>query len=511
MKGIGALLTTFGVGELSAINGVAGSYAEKVPVVHIVGSPSTISQRDHLLLHHTFGDGDFQVFAKIYKNVTVAQANLHDLSTATKQIDSALRECLIKSQPVYIELPTDMVMKEVDGSRLDIPIDLSVPQNEHEVEVLVIKTILSKLYEAKRPLLLVDGGVSRHRLTAVVERLIRDSQLPTFVTPMGKGAVDESLTNFVGVYAGSGSFQSVRDFVEGSDLVLSFGTLKSDFNTTGFTYKLSELKSIDIHTEHTTIGPARYPVHWQSVIEGLASTIDPSKLAIAPFSQDDRREVPAEFQAAFPATVISHEYLWPAVSSWLQPNDILLTETGTSNLGVWDTKFPTGVTAISQTLWGSIGYTFPAAQGAALAARELDKSKPLDKKRRVILFEGDGSAQLTAQTIGTMLKHNLDIIIILINNDGYTIERWVHGMKAEYNDIPRWRYTDLPITMGGTEENCTSYRVTTRAELEALWASGEWQSGRLKGMHFVEMSMPKEDAPVTLKMVCMAAAKTNAT
>ena len=57
--------------------------------------------------------------------------------------------------------------------------------------------------------------------------------LPTFVSPMAKGVIDETYSNFAGVYAGDGSFDSVREFVENSDLVLSIGALKSDFNTTG--------------------------------------------------------------------------------------------------------------------------------------------------------------------------------------------------------------------------------------------------------------------------------------
>lgn len=55
VKGISAIITTFGVGELSAINAIAGAFSEYVPVVHIVGTPSTISQRDGMLLHHTLG------------------------------------------------------------------------------------------------------------------------------------------------------------------------------------------------------------------------------------------------------------------------------------------------------------------------------------------------------------------------------------------------------------------------------------------------------------------------
>jgi len=65
-RGAAALLTTFGVGELSAINGVAGSYAEYLPVVHIVGAPSQTSQNKGELLHHTLGDGDFRHFMRMH-------------------------------------------------------------------------------------------------------------------------------------------------------------------------------------------------------------------------------------------------------------------------------------------------------------------------------------------------------------------------------------------------------------------------------------------------------------
>jgi pyruvate decarboxylase len=109
-----------------------------------------------------------------------------------------------------------------------------------------------------------------------------------------------------------------------------------------------------------------------------------------------------------------------------------------------------------------------------MAAREMGH------KGRVIIVEGDGSIQMTAQGIGTMIKHKLDIIILLINNDGYTIERWVHGMEAEYNDIVQWKYADIPAAMGGKKDYVTSFMVRTRDELEALWETEEFR--KLRGM-----------------------------
>lgn len=161
---MGALVTTFGVGELSALNALAGSYSEYVPVVHIVGTPSTISQANGMLLHHTLGNGDFNVFADMSRNISCVVVRLEDATRAAQMIDHAIRECYIQSRPAYITLPTDFVTKKVEGGRLDTPIDLSYPPNNEEQEEYAVDAILGHLHAAKRPIILVDACAARHRV-----------------------------------------------------------------------------------------------------------------------------------------------------------------------------------------------------------------------------------------------------------------------------------------------------------------------------------------------------------
>lgn len=434
----------------------------------------------------------------MYKEVTVAQANLHNPESAPKEIDNVLKACWNTSRPVYIELPTDMVAQDVDAQPLEQRLDLAVPQNDEEREKAVAEDILGRLYASKQPILLVDACVARHRLTNEMLDLVKKSGLPTFTSPMGKGTVDESLSNYAGVYAGIGSHKDIRAFVESSDMVLSLGTIKTDLNTTGFTYRLSELNAVDMHTDFVTIEGKKSELHMSGLLQRITSLLDASKLSKTNFTGNP---LAAQDDPAYQAGTITHSYLWPSLSSWLEPGDIILTETGTASIGIWDTTFPADSVAISQVLWGSIGYTYPSAQGAALAARELKRSG------RVILFEGDGSSQLTTQCIGTMLRLNLDLVIILINNSGYTIERYVHGMKETYNDIPDWKYTMLPEAMGGhIGKNAHVYTIKNKEELEKFWDS-EVIKNKPKGMHFVEMFMDKEDAPLNLKMIGESSAK----
>lgn len=143
------------------------------------------------------------------------------------------------------------------------------------------------------------------------------------------------------------------------------------------------------------------------VLRKIAQKLDTSKLSItacttAQSTIPDPREDPSP--------TITQAWLWPRVSKYLRENDIVVTETGTANFGIWETRFPAGVTALSQVLWGSIGWSVGACQGAALAAKDtaLD-AQDGGTDRRTILFVGDGSFQLTAQEVTTMIRHNLRV------------------------------------------------------------------------------------------------------
>jgi pyruvate decarboxylase len=500
VKGISAIVTTFGVGELSAVNAIAGAYSEYVPIVHIVGYPSTLSQKNGALLHHTLGNGDFTVFSRMSKEISCAVSMLNNQHEAAVLIDNAIRECILKSRPVYISLPSDMVQKKIDGDRLNIPLDLEYPPNDQEAEDYVVDVVLKSLRAAKNPVIVVDGCAIRHRALKETHELVKKSGIPTFVAPMGKGAVDETLPNYGGVYAGNGSNAGVKERVESADLVLSIGAIKSDFNTAGFTIRMSQLNTIDFHSYQVKVRYSEYPgVRMNGVLTKVTEKLGQLNIEAGP--NPDNKIPQTEVDSSQPT--ITHAWLWPRLGQWLQKDDVIITETGTSNFGVWETRFPQGVNAISQVLWGSIGYATGSCQGAALAAQE----KGL---KRTILFTGDGSFQLTAQEVSTMLRNKLSPIIFVICNKGYTIERLIHGMEDAYNDVQEWKYKELPTVFGAEPGSVLTYRVETKEALEKLFNDDEFSSGETKKMRFVELVMPWDDAPASLKQIAESAAKTNA-
>jgi indolepyruvate decarboxylase len=145
----------------------------------------------------------------------------------------------------------------------------------------------------------------------------------------------------------------------------------------------------------------------------------------------------------------------PRWADFLEPDDILIAETGTSSMGLAFARMPIGVTFQNQTLWGSIGWATPAAFGAAVAAPD----------RRVILVTGDGSHQLTAQEISQFGRYGLKPIVFVLNNSGYLIERLLCAdPNIAYNDIASWRYSELPRALGC--DDWFTARVATCGELD---------------------------------------------
>ncbi|BFZ56303.1 hypothetical protein PYCC9005_003348 [Savitreella phatthalungensis] len=495
-NGIAAMITTFGVGELSAMNGVAGSYSEHVGVVHIVGTPSTKAQSSGALLHHTLGNGDFTIFSQMASGVVHSKALLLPDGQAAREIDRVLRDCYITARPVYIGLPTDVAYSETDGTPLKTPIDLSIPQNDKETEDFVVKEVLDLLHKAERPIILADACAIRHRVVDEVQELMNKTNIPGFSTPMGKSAIDETHARYGGVYIGDVTQPHIKKVVEDSDLVLSIGALKSDFNSGSFSYHISRASTIEFHSDRTQVKYAVYPdIGMKPLLRRLIDELDAGKLKSSATSKAEAPSFENKMQESneeFPEDTITHAWLWPTIGKkLLRKGDVVVTETGTSNFGILDTKFPSDVVAVSQVLWGSIGYSVGALLGAAVAAKE--------KGRRSMLWVGDGSLQLTVQEISTMIRHGLTPIIFVINNDGYTIERLIHGMDAAYNDINNaWQYQNLLRFFGAAESNQRSYKVETRQQLDELLADETFQ--RAEVIQLVEVVMPKKDAPRALKV-----------
>jgi pyruvate decarboxylase len=506
IKGIAAIITTFGVGELSAINAIAGAYAEMSPVVHIVGTPPRDAQAQGIKLHHSLCNGrssDFHVFARMYTEITVAQENLIDVSTVAEQIDRLIRECVLQSRPVYLRLPMDMVDEILPASALEQPLNLEHPSNDAKTEQEVVNLIVRKIKTSKRPFILIDAGTSRYGLAKEADDLMRITGFPTATTPFGKGISDETAENFHGIYTSVGSNTYVS-YVQSCDLVINIGPVYSNANTHYFTTIPNVNVTVSLNQDTVTIGQWTGSMYPQSLLRAVVDRLKEIKLPkFTPYPDlpDARKRLQPAVEKQEP---LRQDIFWQRMSQFFLPGDIILTETGTASVGGRDFILPRNATMINSGVWLSIGYMLPASQGVALAQRHLNQDQPSHPSQggRTILFEGDGSFQMTAQELSTIIRKKLPVIIFIINNNGYTIERLIHGMEAEYNDVAPWRYLQSASYFGAPDDG--SYpvftaRASTWGELHDILAAKELQHGN--GLRMVELIMDTRDCTETLRLL----------
>lgn len=82
------------------------AFSEMSPVLHIVGVPSTVQQKERPMLHHTLGDGRYDAYYTASKQFTTYQARLWNRSEAATQIDEALRTCITRVRLDYVSSST---------------------------------------------------------------------------------------------------------------------------------------------------------------------------------------------------------------------------------------------------------------------------------------------------------------------------------------------------------------------------------------------------------------------
>ncbi|KAG5655525.1 hypothetical protein KAF25_003862 [Fusarium avenaceum] len=507
--GLGALITTYGVGELSAANAVAGSYAEYLPVVHIVGTWSQQARRvsassfggkrPHRHIHHTLADSRVGVYREIAEKFTVAQLDLAAVKSeeVPDRVDWVLSQALHHSRPVYIELPSDVVATAVPSHTLESPIGQNSTSNDTNESggTKQAEQILQKLYSAKRPLILVDRGDGTELLRHQINEFVQNSGIPTVSLPSGASMVDNSLPNYFGVYSGLIGAVDLTSAVKSADLVLAFGCQFSDTQTLGWAILPERDVMVVIGRNHIEDEEADVGC----VLAEVNKRLNKGKLQ----KQDSTSWCDFRLQPSHnlgPEKLINQDEFYIHLGKHLQQNDTVLLANATPIIGGRDLILPPFSQLIASGMWFSIGHMLPAALGVAQAKTNDGSSG------RTILLDGDGSFQMTAQELSTIIHNRVDMTIFIINNSGYTYERYIHGMDEEYNDVAPWDYSAAPQLFGQPEGySIHSCRVKTWEDLDRILTSDSFVQG--KGLTLVDVIMDKYDISEKAKVLFEFAGK----
>lgn len=493
MRGVAALMTTFGVGELSAINAVTGSFAEQVGVVHIVGAPSQGTQAAQRIVHHSLGDGVFTHFLDMHATITCARAALTP-ENATSEIDRVLAAVRDQHLPGYLLLPTDVgecVAASPDGP-LPAPVDSTDP-----VALAAFATAAERLLAEAGDVgrISVLGGLVVHRVGAIGEftELLDSGPLVHATSLWGKSLIHEGNPHYLGIYAGAASDPAVSTAIEDAAALIIAGVQFTDLNSGFFSQKIDRPRTIELGAMMASVGAATFaPVSMASALRELARIV--AGLPGAGASTHGRPLVlqPAPPDAAAP---LDQARLWDAVAGFLRPGDVVLADQGTSFYGMGSRRLPNDVMFLGQPLWASIGYTLPALLGACLAA----------PNRHGVLLVGDGAGEMTATELSTLVRERIDATIVVVDNDGYTVERAIHGPDAPYNDIAHWDWGALLRALAPPDGAVSTSVVGDGATL----AQALSESRARPGITLIQAVVPRMDVPELLSLIARAAAHAN--
>jgi len=472
LNGLGAFLVTNGVGPMSSINGIAGSCSEHVPVICISGSIPLRSIDRGLGMHHTMADGSFDHFLNAYAHVTAARARLTPRNAAT-EIDRLILTAWREKLPVYMELPSDITHLDIEVP--EAPLILAEPPSDPERLRSCIAAIVERLSAAKSPAIVVDSDAGRYGVAPELMKLAERLQAPIAAINAAKSMIDETFAQYVGIYGGKASEPHVRETVEESDCLLAIGYRPIEVTTGDFTASLPA-STIHARGHSVDVGDDNYQaVTLKEVLRGVIDAVPEVKSRtprpVAGPLTGTRTDGSAKLtQAAY----------WQAVQGYLRPGDVLYVDNGTSFV-LLGLKLPPNCTFVGSINWGSIGFSVGALLGALTAA----------PGRRHLLFVGDGSFQVSAQELSTILRHDHKPVIFLINNGGYTIERGYLGKDESYNDVANWSYADLPKVFRA-DTSARSFVVKTVSDLQRVLSTPN------DTMIFVESIMDRHDAPVAV-------------
>lgn len=442
LNGLGCVCVTYCVGGLSLCNSIAGAYAEKSPVIVLSGSPGLSERARNPLLHHKVKG--FETQFEVFEKITAAATVLDDPLTAFGEIDRVLEAALRYKRPVYIEVPRDQVnVRPTSPHRPPAGLPPSDPEALREA----IDEAAAMLTAAKRPMILADVEVHRFGLQDDLLALAESTGMPIFTTILGKSVISESHPLFAGVYEGAMGRAEVTECIESADCLLMLGCFLTDINLGIFTARLDPSRSINATSEDLQIRHHHYSeVRLDDFIRGLAARGLSVSRAVAP----PRVDPLACPWAADPDAAVTSRRLFARLNRMLDESMVVIADIGDSLFGAAEMSMSRRTEFVSPAYYTSMGFAVPAAVGVGFASPTT----------RALVIVGDGAFQMTGMELSTVARYGLNPIVVVLNNHGYTTERFL--LDGPFNDVHEWRFHKIPEVLGGG----LGLEVRTEAELD---------------------------------------------
>jgi len=472
------------VGGLNVLNAIAGAYAEKSPVVVVSGAPGRKDREKDPLLHHKVKT--FETQRRIYDEVTVASTVLLDEQRAASEIVRCVEACLRHKRPVYIEVPHDIVDREIPVNGISAP---ALEQSDPHTLQAALDETLCLIRAAKKAVILAGVELARYRTARLVVRMAERMKIPIAADLLSKSAVPENHPLYIGVYGGAmSSDEHVRKYVESADLVLMLGTFITDMSMGFYTAKLDRGRTILATSERVSVRYHRYEsIQFRDFLELLAA----AKIKSKHFKHPNPHAVPLPLKKAERPDALTMVDVFRILSLHLDERCCVVADIGDAIFGAVGIRSARQAQFIAPAYYMSMGFAVPASIGVAMAAKKL----------RPYVLVGDGAFQMTGVEISTIVRLDVNPIIIVLNNDGYGTMRRIR--EGSFNVITQWNYGKIcELVRGGESE-----AAATKGEFDAALSRAR-NSDRVS---VIELKIPCNDVSQQLARIAREVRKIRGT
>jgi indolepyruvate decarboxylase len=474
INGIGLVCVTYCVGGLNVLNAIAGAYAEKSPVVVVSGAPGRKDREKDPLLHHKVKT--FETQRRVYDEVTVASTVLLDEERAASEIVRCVEACLRYKRPVYIEMPHDMVDREIPVTN----ISSRVPErSDPQTLAAALEETLSLIRASKKPVILAGVELARYRTAGLVLRMAERMNIPIAADLLSKSAIPENHRLYIGVYGGAmSSDEHVRKYVESADLVLMLGTFITDMSMGFYTAKLDRHRTVLATTERVNVQYHRYEsIQFRDFLESL------TKAAVKPkrFQHPNPHGLPLPLKKSERSELLTMADVFRILSLHLDERCCVVADIGDAIFGAVGIRSAKQAQFIAPAYYMSMGFAVPASIGVSLAAKKL----------RPYVLVGDGAFQMTGVEISTAVRLGLNPIIIVLNNDGYGTMRQIR--EGCFNTITQWNYAKIcELVQGGR-----SFVASTKGEFDRALSAAQ----KSDKVCVIELRIPRNEVSNQLAQI----------
>ena len=474
INGIGLVCVTYCVGGLNVLNAIAGAYAEKSPVVVVSGAPGRKDREKDPLLHHKVKT--FETQRRVYDEVTVASTVLLDEQRAASEIVRCVEACLRHKRPVYIEVPHDIVDREIPIVGISQPEPAKC--DPHTLRAALEET-LALIRIAKKPVILAGVELARYRTAGLVLRMAERMNIPIAADLLSKSATPENHRLYIGVYGGAmSSDEYVRNYVESADLVLMLGTFITDMSMGFYTAKLDRHRTVLATTERVNVQYHRYDsIQFREFLEQLAT----ARMTPKRFKRPGGDGLPKPLKKDERSQRLSMADVFRILSLHLDECCCVVADIGDAIFGAVGIRSAHQPQFIAPAYYMSMGFAVPGGIGVALATRRL----------RPYVLVGDGTFQMTGVEISTAVRLGLNPIVIVLNNDGYGTMRQIR--EGGFNKITQWNYSKICDLVGGGN----SVVVSSKGEFDSALTRAQ-KSNRV---FVIELRIPRSEVSDQLAQI----------